>query len=49
VSIGLAMFPTHAGNAAGLLKAADGALYEAKRGGRDRVNVAKQVSAAATS
>ena len=36
-SVGVATFPTHAGSADALLKAADEALYESKRMGRDRV------------
>jgi diguanylate cyclase (GGDEF)-like protein len=49
VSIGVAAFPEHGGNAAGLLKAADAALYEAKGAGRDRVSVAKHVEQPAPS
>ena len=37
VSAGLAHAPTHAVTARGLYRAADAALYEAKRGGRDRL------------
>jgi diguanylate cyclase (GGDEF)-like protein len=37
VSIGFALFPDDASDAKALLEAADGALYEAKRLGRDRV------------
>jgi len=37
VSLGLAWTPTHATNAEGLLAAADAALYEAKRRGRNRL------------
>jgi two-component system, cell cycle response regulator len=36
-SVGVATFPTHATSADALLKAADEALYESKRMGRDRV------------
>ena len=39
VSIGVAMFPDHAEDAEGLLRAADDALYQAKRDGRDRVAI----------
>ncbi|NPV75548.1 MAG: diguanylate cyclase [Anaerolineae bacterium] len=37
VSIGVAAFPLHGGDASALLLAADRALYIAKQGGRDRV------------
>ncbi len=40
VSIGVAAFPEHGTDGAGLLKAADMALYEAKKAGRDRVMLA---------
>ena len=36
-SAGVATFPTHATDMPSLIKAADEALYESKRGGRDRV------------
>ena len=36
-SAGVATFPTHATDVEGLIKAADEALYESKRGGRNRV------------
>lgn len=36
-SAGVASFPTHAADAVSLVKAADEALYESKRAGRDRV------------
>jgi diguanylate cyclase (GGDEF)-like protein len=44
VSLGVAVFPDHAEEADGLLKAADMALYRAKAEGRDRVMVAETVS-----
>ncbi len=37
LSIGVAEYPTHADNADALIAAADAALYQAKRRGRDRV------------
>ena len=37
VSLGVAVFPDHGTEPAALLKAADSALYQAKRSGRDRV------------
>lgn len=40
-SVGVATFPDSAGDAASLRRAADIAMYEAKRGGRDRVAVAR--------
>jgi diguanylate cyclase (GGDEF)-like protein len=36
-SVGVATFPTHAADPESLIKAADEALYESKRGGRNRV------------
>ncbi|NYF53902.1 diguanylate cyclase (GGDEF)-like protein [Edaphobacter lichenicola] len=42
VSIGLAMYPAPAIDATDLLRMADHALYDAKRGGRDRVVVARE-------
>jgi diguanylate cyclase (GGDEF)-like protein len=38
-SIGLATYPTHGEDLTDLLEAADGALYGAKRDGRDRVGL----------
>jgi diguanylate cyclase (GGDEF)-like protein/PAS domain S-box-containing protein len=40
VSIGVAVFPEHGVSPKELMVAADAALYEAKRGGRDQVSVA---------
>lgn len=39
VSIGAAVFPEHAGDAASLLRAADAALFHAKEAGRNRCSV----------
>ena len=40
VSVGLALFPQMAVNRNGLVEMADKALYQAKRGGRNRVCIA---------
>ena len=40
-SIGIATFPIHAGSRTELLRAADEALYSAKRAGRNRVCIAE--------
>jgi len=42
VSAGVAAYPAHGTTMAALLRAADAALYAAKRGGRDRIQVAEQ-------
>ena len=45
VSAGLAIYPSDGRNAAQLLQAADGAMYEAKRGGGRQVERSRQASA----
>lgn len=47
VSIGVAAFPLHGDSAATIVKAADEALYRAKRQGRDRVVLAESKAAQA--
>ena len=47
-SIGLALFPDHGSDADALQRAADAALYDAKREGKNRVKVAKRAAAVAT-
>ncbi len=42
-SMGVASFPDHGSTATDVMRAADDALYRAKTGGRDRVEVAAQV------
>lgn len=46
LSIGVALFPDHAHDAKTLVQVADRALYQAKRGGRDRVVLAGAASEA---
>ncbi|HYA47511.1 MAG TPA: diguanylate cyclase, partial [Burkholderiales bacterium] len=38
-SLGIALYPGHAGDAESLMRAADRALYDAKRAGRDQVKL----------
>ena len=45
VSVGLAMRPEHGEEMEPLLKAADHALYSAKRAGRDRLVVSEALAA----
>lgn len=40
ISAGVAVYPTHGEDSFGLLRAADKALYESKRAGRDRISLA---------
>jgi two-component system, cell cycle response regulator len=42
LSIGVASFPLHATDSSSLVQAADEALYESKRGGRDRVTASSR-------
>ena len=44
ITVGVAAYPDHATDMAGLLRAADEAMYEAKRAGGNRVQVAQTVS-----
>ena len=46
-SIGVSIFPDHADDAEGLLRVADEALYRAKEGGRNRVEVGERSAVAA--
>jgi diguanylate cyclase (GGDEF)-like protein len=41
-SVGIAVYPAHAGELPGLIEAADRALYMAKRAGRNRVAFADE-------
>ncbi|MCA1698244.1 MAG: diguanylate cyclase, partial [Actinobacteria bacterium] len=47
ISIGVAIIPDHAGDADGLMREVDRALYAAKEHGRNRVEVAVPSEAAA--
>jgi len=49
ISAGIASYPTHADNTEGLIRAADEALYRAKKAGRDRVLIHEPLEAAPTS
>lgn len=42
LSVGVASFPFHAGDASSLVQAADEALYESKRSGRDQVTASQR-------
>jgi diguanylate cyclase (GGDEF)-like protein len=46
-SIGIALFPTHAADLRGLMAAADAAMYEAKRAGKNRIAFARSSIAVA--
>jgi diguanylate cyclase (GGDEF)-like protein len=46
-SLGIALFPAHGSDPKALLRAADAALYEAKREGKNRVKVATRAAGAA--
>ena len=46
LSAGIAMFPSHGSSIEDVLRAADQALYQAKREGRDRVLVAAAAAGA---
>jgi len=43
VSLGVAIYPQHAASAEAILRAADAALYRAKRAGRNRVMIAEAI------
>jgi diguanylate cyclase (GGDEF)-like protein len=41
VSLGVAAYPTHASSVSGLIEAADQAMYDAKRAGKNQVALAR--------
>jgi diguanylate cyclase (GGDEF)-like protein len=47
ISLGVAVFPDHGSTSEAVIAGADAALYRAKQGGRDRVEVAKPMAAEA--
>ena len=47
-SFGIAVYPQHANDGAGLIQAADAALYESKRAGRNQVSLAWRAAAEST-
>jgi diguanylate cyclase (GGDEF)-like protein len=44
LTVGIAMYPNHGVDMAGLVRAADEAMYKAKREGGDRVKVAQALN-----
>ena len=45
VSIGLALYPTHAGDIEEVLRKADEAMYHAKRSGKNQICIADPIDA----
>ena len=41
ISVGIAEFPIHGGDMAEIIRAADDALYQAKKAGRDRIEISR--------